>query len=147
LRLYPFVGVMESLLRAQPSRLRCGAGWSLFNIQTDGNITPCPVMAGLKDYYLGNITETSPCNLREIGIVSQACAKCDINTLCGGRCLYAQVTNLWGESGFQQVCDTIRNMINALRDALPEVERLILNGTIRLEDFQYAKYDGCEVIP
>ena len=42
LKLYPFLGVMQSLLLNESSRLRCGAGWSLLNIQTDGNITPCP---------------------------------------------------------------------------------------------------------
>ena len=60
LRLYPLVGVMQSFLTGESSRLRCGAGWIMFNVQTDGNITPCPVMAGLRDFYLGNIRETSP---------------------------------------------------------------------------------------
>jgi len=147
LKLYPFVGVMESMLLGEPSRLRCGAGWSLFNIQTDGNITPCPVMAGLKDFYLGNINETRPNKLHEITSASQPCTRCDIYHLCGGRCLYANTTKLWGNRGFALVCGTVRNMISSLREALPEVKKLISEGRVDLNDFRYEKYNGCEIIP
>jgi len=147
LKLYPFVGVMESMLLGKPSRLRCGAGWSLFNIQTDGNITPCPVMAGLKDFYLGNINETRPNKLHEITSASQPCTQCDIYHLCGGRCLYANTTKLWGNRGFALVCGTVRNMISSLREALPEVKKLISEGRVDLNDFRYEKYNGCEIIP
>jgi hypothetical protein len=34
-----------------------------------------------------------------------------------------------------------------LREALPEVRRLIGEGRIRPEDFQYPKYNSCEIIP
>jgi len=147
LRLYPFIGVMESMLLGENSRLRCGAGWSLFNIQTDGNITPCPVMAGLKDFYVGNIQDTRPNGLREIMHLSEPCKDCNVRYLCGGRCLYANVTKLWGIQGFDLVCVTVRNMISALHDVLSEVRKLIIDGKIGLSDFQYEKYDGCEIIP
>lgn len=147
LRLYPFVGVMESLLYGEPSKLRCGAGWIMFNIQTDGNITPCPVMAGMKDFYLGNIRETDPRTLAEAASVSEPCTGCDIFRVCGGRCLYANATKLWGEEGFNQVCGTVRNMVNALYEALPEVRRLIAEGRIQPEDLDYTKHNSCEIIP
>lgn len=147
LRLYPLVGVMQSLLRGESSQLRCGAGWSLFNIQTDGNITPCPVMAGLKDFYLGSIFEKSLKSLKASASVSDPCTQCDIFQICGGRCLYANVTRLWGEEGFSQVCGTVRNMMDSLHEALPSVRTLIDAGRIRLSDFEYQKYNGCEIIP
>jgi uncharacterized protein len=147
LRLYPFVGVMQSLLMGESSRLRCGAGWIMFNIQTDGNITPCPVMAGMKDFYLGNIRETSLKCLKDAVFVSEPCTGCEIYQTCGGRCLYANATKLWGAEGFSQVCDTVKNMVDALREALPEARRLIGEGRIRPEDFQYPKYNSCEIIP
>jgi len=147
MKLYPLVGVVQSMLLEEPSRLRCGAGWSLFNIQTDGKITPCPVMAGLKDFYLGDIRESRPNSLKQNLSVSDPCTECDIYSVCGGRCLYANVTKLWGMEGFDQVCGTVRNMINALREVLPEVKRLISAGRISLSDFQYEKYNGCEIIP
>jgi len=147
LRLYPLVGVMESLLNQEPTQLRCGAGWSLFNIQTDGYITPCPVMAGLRDFYLGNVEETRPNNLFARVSWSEPCTRCDIYSICGGRCLYANATQLWGKQGFREVCDTVRSLTTTLRAALPEVKKLIREGTIGLEDFQYEKYNGCEIIP
>ena len=147
LRLYPFVGVMQSLLTSESSRLRCGAGWIMFNIQTDGNITPCPVMAGMKDFYLGNIRETSPESLRDAVFVSKPCTGCEIYQICGGRCLYANATKLWGDEGFNQVCGTVMNMVDSLHEALPQVRALIAKGRIRLEHFEYPRYNSCEIIP
>jgi len=146
-RFYPFLGVMKSLLLGESSHLRCGAGWTVFNIQTDGNITPCPVMAGMKDFYLGNISETHPESLRNAQFVSEPCTQCQAFPICGGRCLYANVTKLWGNEGFRQVCATVTDMINALQEALPEVRSLIDNGRVRLDSFDHMKYNGCEIIP
>jgi len=146
-RLYPFVGVMESLLSGESTHLRCGAGWCVFNIQTDGNITPCPVMGGLKNFYLGNISETSPLRLRDSVFVSKPCTSCEILPMCGGRCLYANATNLWGNEGFRQVCGTVFSLVERLREVKPEIESLIEQGTIQRKDFVYPKYNGCEIIP
>jgi uncharacterized protein len=147
LRLYPLLGVVQSLLLNEPSQLRCGAGWCLFNIQTDGSITPCPVMAGLKNFYLGNIRETRLESLKDAVSVSAPCDQCSILSICGGRCLYANVTKLWGEKGFSQVCGTVRNMVEALQEVLPDIRSLIDTGRISLRDFEYEKYNGCEIIP
>jgi len=147
LRLYPLVGVMQSLLMGESSRLRCGAGWIMFNIQTDGNITPCPVMAGMKDFYLGNIRETPLETLRDAVFVSEPCTGCEIYQICGGRCLYANATKLWGDEGFNQVCGTVRNMMGSLYEVLPQVRALIAKGRIRLEHFGYPLYNSCEIIP
>jgi len=144
--LYPFNGICHSLLANQPSKLRCGAGWRVFNIQTDGHITPCPVMAGMKDFYVGNITMDTPRTLRTLS-VTEPCTSCDILTLCGGRCLYANVTKLWGPAGFKEVCQTVRNLINGLTGVIPEIKKLIEDQTISLTDFRSPDYNGCEVIP
>jgi putative peptide-modifying radical SAM enzyme len=146
-RLYPFVGVMQSMLNRESSHLRCGAGWCVFNIQTDGNITPCPVMAGIKDFYLGSIRDASVDRLKDAVFVSEPCTSCEVFAICGGRCLYANATNLWGAEGFKQVCDTVVNMIEALRDAVPEIKSLIEAGRIQQKDFEYPKFIGAEIIP
>ncbi len=144
--LYPFTGICHSLLTGEPSKLRCGAGWCVCNIQTEGHITPCPVMAGMKDYYLGNIMTDTPGTLKTIS-VGDPCTDCDIFTLCGGRCLYANVTKLWGAAGFEEVCRTVRNLINGITDAMPEIKKLLQNQTVSLKDFSGPAYNGCEVIP
>lgn len=148
LRIYPLIGTMQSLLLNEPTRLRCGAGWTMFNIQTDGNITPCPVMAGMRDFYLGNIKQTNPEDLMSRAVhVSGPCADCSICSICGGRCLYANVTKLWGQEGFELVCNTVHELVGALKDAVPTIQQLIAKQQISLEDFQYPKYNSCEIIP
>jgi putative peptide-modifying radical SAM enzyme len=146
LRIYPFLGLMQSLLLNEKSLLRCGAGWAMFNIQTDGNISPCPVMAGMKDFYLGDIEHSSPLSLKRV-FVSSPCTECHIYDLCGGRCLYANVTKLWGKEGFRLVCKTVENLIDSLKEALPKVKMLIYKGRISIKDFEYTKYNSCEIIP
>jgi putative peptide-modifying radical SAM enzyme len=147
LKIYPFIGIMRSLLLRESSRLRCGAGWIEFNIQTDGNISPCPVMAGMKDFYLGNIAYTDPKDLANSLTVSKPCTECEIYSICGGRCLYANITKLWGEEGFKLVCRTVANLVNSLESVLPLIEQLISENKIRLADFDYTKYNSCEIIP
>ncbi|MEM2876062.1 MAG: SPASM domain-containing protein [Candidatus Bathyarchaeia archaeon] len=137
---------MDSLLKGEPTRLRCGAGWAFFNIQTDGKITPCPVMAGMKRFYLGNITQSNPDKLPKV-YVSEPCLNCRLYDLCGGRCLFANVTKLWGEHGFKIVCQTVENLIQTLRVVTPRVRKLIAEGKISCGDFNYQKYNSCEVIP
>jgi putative peptide-modifying radical SAM enzyme len=144
--LYPFVGVTRSLLTDEATRLRCGAGWRVFNIQTNGYITPCPVMAGMEDYYVGNILTDNPGSLRTFR-VNEPCVGCELLSQCGGRCLYANVTKLWGNKGFDEVCETVRNLVSELTGALPEIKKLLKIGTIALTDFHSHRYNGCEVIP
>jgi sulfatase maturation enzyme AslB (radical SAM superfamily) len=101
----------------------------------------------MKDFYLGNIRETHPESLRNAQFVSEPCTQCQALPICGGRCLYANVTKLWGNEGFRQVCATVTDMIDALQEALPEVRSLIDDGRVRLNSFDYMKYNGCEIIP
>ncbi|WP_424357231.1 TIGR04084 family radical SAM/SPASM domain-containing protein [Methanocella sp. MCL-LM] len=145
LKMYPFIGVMQSLLLGEHTQLRCGAGWAEYNVQTDGNLSPCPVMSGMKDFYAGHIAEGHD-SIREIQI-SGRCAKCNIRGICGGRCLYANVTMKWGDDGFDEVCGTIRHLIGELQQALPEVRRLIAEGRIQMSDFEHMRYNSCEIIP
>lgn len=146
LRMYPFVGVTYSLLKGESMLLRCGAGWAEYCIQTDGKISPCPVMSGLTDFYSGDIFSSDPLRLRKT-LISGPCRGCDILDICGGRCLYANVTMKWGEKGFAEVCSTVRNYIHALQEALPEIRQLIEDGSISLSDFEHMKFNSCEIIP
>ena len=146
-RIYPFVGIMESILAGRSMNLRCGAGWTEFNIQTDGNITPCPVMAGMKKYYLGNIWKTNPSDLANAIWVGHPCPTCSVFELCGGRCLYANVTKLWGQEGFDLVCGTVKNLISSLGNAKPEILSMISRGQIQAKDFEYPMFNSCEIVP
>jgi uncharacterized protein len=147
LRLYPFLGVAHSLLFGEKDNLlRCGAGWINYAIQTDGNIVPCPTMWGMKDFYLGHISTADALRLKKV-FVGESCTKCSLLGLCGGRCLYANLTKRWGQEDYKLVCNTVQNLIEAVSKNVPRIRRLIASGDIQLEDFQYVKYNGCEIIP
>lgn len=147
LKLYPFLGIAHSLLHEESSRLRCGGGWMNYAIQTDGAIIPCPTMWGMKKYYLSHIRNANPLKLKQIPISNEPCTSCDILKVCGGRCLYANITKRWKKDEYSVVCNTIRSLVNAMKAELPEIKQLISNNKVRLSDFEYMKYNGCEIIP
>lgn len=147
LKLYPFLGIAHSFLFGEKSNLlRCGAGWINYAIQTDGYIVPCPAMWGMKDYYLGHVSTANPLNLKNVN-VGLPCAKCDIYNLCGGRCLYALVTNRWKPEAYAYVCKTVKVLIQTISSEIPRIRELIKIGKVKLDDFEYMKYNGCEIIP
>jgi len=146
LKLYPILGVAHSLLHGEESLLRCGGGWVNYAIQTDGHIVPCPAMWGMKDYYLGHVADVNPLELRRV-FVGEPCVKCDCYGACGGRCLYANVTKRWNDEAYVLVCNTVRNLIDAVTEEMPRIRRLIGDGRVRLNDFEFMKYNGCEIIP
>ena len=146
LRIYPFLAVMHSLLHHEDSQLRCGSGWINYTVLTDGNIVPCPIMGGMKDFYIGHIETTHPLKLKKI-FVSDQCAGCSILRECGGRCLYANITKPWDKQQYGLVCSTVKNLIDALKAEEFRVRQLIEKGKIKQSDFDYLKYNGCEIIP
>lgn len=146
LRWYPFLDCMEDLLLGRPTGLRCGSGHSNYTILTNGQVTPCPVMVGMPEYYLGSISETHPSRLPSVGVLGP-CENCDIRTFCGGRCLYSWIVKPWPLEGVARVCGTVRHLRSVLMDRLPTVRHLLDRGTIGLSDFSHTKYNGCEIIP
>lgn len=147
LRLYPLLGIAQSILSGEKeSFLRCGGGRANYAIQTDGHIVPCPTMWGMKDYYLGHISTANPLRLNKV-FVGEPCTSCNIFRSCGGRCLYANVMKRWGPEEYSLVCKTVNNLIEAVSDQLPRIQKLIDHGKIKSKDFEYTKYNGCEIIP
>lgn len=147
LRLYPFLGIAQSLLSSENKNpLRCGGGWTNYAVQTDGFIVPCPTMWGMKEYYLDHIGNADPLMLRKV-FVDQPCTKCEVFGLCGGRCLYANVTKRWSQEAYDQVCRTVRNLIETISEQMPQIRKLVDDGRIEQKDFEYLKYNGCEIIP
>ncbi|MEM2971734.1 MAG: TIGR04084 family radical SAM/SPASM domain-containing protein [Candidatus Bathyarchaeia archaeon] len=146
-RLYPFMGIAQSMLKGEEnSLLRCGAGWINYAIQTDGTIIPCPSMWGIRQYYLGHISTANPLKLRKV-LVGEPCTKCNVYPICGGRCLYANITKRWSKQAYSHVCNTVKNLIEAINEQLPKIEMLIEKGKINLNDFEFLMYNGCEIIP
>jgi sulfatase maturation enzyme AslB (radical SAM superfamily) len=104
-------------------------------------------MWGMKNYYLGHISSADPLRLRKVLIGDEPCTACDIFNVCGGRCLYANITKRWNSSAYAEVCSTVRGLVDAIEAELPRIRRLIVAGKVRLSDFEFMKYNGCEIIP
>nr|ACD50076.1 radical SAM domain protein [uncultured crenarchaeote MCG] len=145
-KLYPLLGIANSLLSREKSLLRCGGGWVNYTIQTDGNIIPCPTMWGIKDYYLGHVRDANPLGLRKL-FVKRPCTDCDVLEVCGGRCLYANITRRWKDEQYAAVCNTVRELIKAVDTELPRIKSLIKKGVVSQKNFEFIKYNGCEIIP
>ncbi|MDD1710213.1 MAG: TIGR04084 family radical SAM/SPASM domain-containing protein [Methanoregulaceae archaeon] len=145
-RWYPFLQTTEDLLLRRSSRLRCGSGYSNYTVMTDGHIGPCPVMTGMRDFYIGHIQTADPLSLPVVG-VGGSCPDCEIFGFCGGRCLYASATRPWSPEQKELICSAVKALFHDLTDVLPRIRTCIESGGIELADFSHTRYNGCEIIP
>jgi uncharacterized protein len=145
LKLYPFLAIINSLLKNKPTKLRCGAGQTGYAITTDGKVVACPIMNCIEDFKAGNLS-TDPKNLKKFDVKGK-CKDCNYKDLCGGRCLYWNYAELWPEQGNELICSTIKHLIDELKSQMPTIKQLIKNKTISEKDFEYEKYFGPEIIP
>ena len=147
-RIYPFIGVMQSILTSEKSPMKCGAGHSLLGIQTNGKVVACPITAGYTPFIMGDIKNSSLDDVNNNLILpNNTCSSCEIIDICGGRCLYANKTKLWGEKGFVEVCDTIFFLVDCLKSKVSVIDAMIKSGKLSVDDFNYPKYNGAEIIP
>jgi len=148
LGIVPFQNIMQSLITGEKAHLRCGSGIDSFTITTNGKITACPILPANEISNLGDIRTTFYLDLPGKESIGEPCLSCDIYDICGGRCLYANKTKLWGEEGFLKVCKTVRHLINELKRVKPIVEELLNTQIIDKDDLFYPPYNnGCEIIP
>jgi len=145
----PFIGVMDSLLSGKKSRLRCGSGIDFFAVMPDGRISACPVSVDFDFSVIGSIFDNAPSSLCDVVTVGEPCASCDILNICGGRCLFVNRSQeLLRENGYSLICATVKHLVRELQDALPQVQALIVNGSVSRSDFRYPELNnGCEIIP
>lgn len=145
-KLYPFLGITESLLKNASTKLRCGAGHGGYAITLSGKIVACPIMNCIKSFRAGDVKNSEPKDLKKFS-VSEPCTLCDYLNLCGGRCLYWNKAKLWPKEGDELICSTIKHLIDELRNKLPEIKKLIEGKKICEKDFEYEKYFGPEIVP
>ena len=99
----------------------------------------------IKDFEAGTL-DSEIIELKKYN-VSGICLSCDYLDLCGGRCLYWNKAELWPEEGDKLICNTIKHLINELKQRENEINELIEKGTINISDFEYEKYFGPEIVP
>jgi len=148
LGIVPFLGIIKTLLFNRGEYLRCGVGIDAFTITTSGRIIACPIAPEFEFNYIGDIFTNKPSELPWKVTVGEPCITCEVFHICGGRCLFANKTMLWGEEGFKKVCETVKHLINELMKIKPKILKLIDGGKLNLEDFDYPKYNNTtEIIP
>jgi sulfatase maturation enzyme AslB (radical SAM superfamily) len=104
-------------------------------------------MQGIKEKYVGNIKRTNPESLKLKLSITGSCLKCEDYELCGGRCLYSNLYPAWPKIGINEICLTTKHLINEMKRIQPEIEKLIKNKKINKKDFDFLKYNCCEIIP
>jgi len=148
LGIVPFKAVLGTMLRGETSPLRCGSGLDTFAISPSGDVLTCPICPEFDFARVGHIRTSSPDDVRDSLRVGEPCTSCDIFGDCGGRCLFANKSMLWGEEGFEMVCGTVRHLVAELRRILPDVQKLIAEGQVDASDFDYPEgNNACEIIP
>jgi putative peptide-modifying radical SAM enzyme len=144
----PFKPLLRSLLTGEGVEMRCGSGLDTFAIHVDGKIGVCPISPNWEFSIVGNIWDSEPLELRNIMKVDEPCPSCGEFGICGGRCLFANKQRLWGDEGFEKVCEVSRHLFDTLKKHVPRVRELIDDGTISIEDLNYPEYNnGCEIVP
>lgn len=144
----PFKPLMLSLLTGEGVEMRCGSGLDTFAIHVDGKIGVCPISPDWDFSIVGNIWESDPQELKNVMRVDEPCPSCEEFRICGGRCLFANKERLWGDEGFEKVCEISRHLFETLKKHVPRMRELIENGTISIEDLDYPEYNnGCEIVP
>jgi putative peptide-modifying radical SAM enzyme len=145
----PFIPVLKSLLTGEPApHIRCGAGATSFAIMTDGRIEACPIMPELGFNHVSNLGRGNPQEQEGSIDIGSPCKECDTLWVCGGRCLFANMTKFWGDAMFDRVCDTTKSMIRELEGITESVKALIEGGVLSIDDFDYPEINnGCEIIP
>jgi len=148
LGIVPFIGIMKTLLYNEKVELRCGAGINAFAVTTSGRLLACPIAPEFEWNHVGNIFENKPFEIVRKVAVGEPCTSCEIRHICGGRCLFANKTKLWGEEGFRKVCGTVKHLVRELQRVKGEVVKLIKLGVVKREDFNYPEYNNTtEIIP
>jgi putative peptide-modifying radical SAM enzyme len=146
--IYPFVGLVRTILTGEPAKLHCGCGHFNNNICTNGKITACPVSSDFYEIFqIGTIYRNKPADFFDAMVPGEPCPSCEIYSVCGGRCLYANKTKPWGEDGYRKVCETVFHIVGVLRSWLPEIQALIDAGTVQMPQFGYFQYNGAEIVP
>lgn len=145
LKLYPFLGIFESLYFNRKMKLQCGSGFANYTISTNGKIVSCPISNGIKNFYCGDL-EKPKAKLKEI-YVGEPCTSCSYLNVCGGRCLYSNYAKLWPAEGEKLICSTIIHLIEELKKRMPEIKELLEKKVILEKDFEFERYFGPEIIP
>ena len=157
LPIVPFLGLLkDGVLAGSMDRvhteLRCGSGIDSFALTTGGKVVVCPTTPMWENYIVQDSVFTG-LNVQQLPTQCKAhiggpCIGCDIRHVCGGRCLVANKTLLWGGDGFHAVCETVRHLVEQVKVLLPAVQAALEEGLVKKEDICYPPFNNStEIVP
>lgn len=145
----PFKGIVYKLLTGfRAGLLPCGSGIDAFAIGTDGRLLACPIAPEYSFNRVGDIWSCTPQSIYGSVLVDGPCLNCEYFDVCGGRCLFANKTMLWGEDGFHLVCESVKYLIDLLRSKMPQIRSLLEKKVVDIDMLRYPPFlNSIEVIP
>ncbi|MEM3341104.1 MAG: TIGR04084 family radical SAM/SPASM domain-containing protein [Thermoplasmata archaeon] len=143
----PFIPLMRTLLTGQKASLWCGSGRDTFSIEVDGSIYTCPISPDIMELKVGHIRTTVPEALRNIGPVGGPCVSCEVFSVCGGRCLFAN-RFFSKHPDFEEVCSSVKFLIQCLKEREGRVRAAMRTGKIDFNALEWPLLNnGCEIVP
>lgn len=149
LGLVPFIAVLKMMVKDERvSCPPCEAGVNSLSILTNGDVMACPIAFDAKWAKLGNISDGAAAQMLGRVKIGEPCVSCGYMRYCGGRCLYAHYERLWGEEGFNKICEVTAHTIDELTKIKDEVSSLLYRGVISMRQLDYPPFNNTtEIIP
>ena len=149
LGIVPFLGLIKIFIKGEKvKRILCGSGSDAFNVTTGGYINCCPIAPEFDPIDDLNREDFDHKKLYDTELIAGFCKECEILEKCGGRCLYANKDNWWGEEGRKHVCQTVFHLVKTIEDNLDEIKNIIKDNPSLMEEIEYPKFNNStEIIP
>ncbi|MFH0801516.1 MAG: radical SAM protein [bacterium] len=134
-KILPIIPLHEAALSLLGRKLfrsyRCGAASFQVIIDLDGVCYTCVELLEPKDT-IGSIEGEVRQNPITAGNFVDFCLKCDILSLCGGRCLMTAVR--YPPEKFRFYCDMTRILFETVSERLPELKKILQGNMLTLQD-------------
>ena len=149
LGIVPFLGLIKIFIKGEKvKRILCGSGSDAFNITTGGFINCCPIAPEFDPIDDLRRDDFDHKKLYDTELIAGFCKECEIVEKCGGRCLYANKDNWWGEEGRKHVCQTVFHLVKTIEDNLDEIKNIIKDNPSLMDEIEYPKFNNStEIIP
>jgi len=149
LGLVPFIAVLRTMIRdGRVDCPPCGACVNSLSILPDGDVIACPIAVDVKWAKLGNILKGYRTRMMNRVKIGEPCVSCDYLRYCGGRCLYTHHERLWGEWGFNKICEVTTHTIDELAKIKDETLSLLNRNVISMKQLDYPPFNNTtEIIP
>jgi len=147
LNIIPFNRIALLLLTNEESKsFKCGCGSSIQAIDVNGNVYACDEYIENPDNSIGNIKENKYdlVNYKSHKELFNDCAKCDISSICAGRC--RKLLETQSPNHIRIYCALTKVLVNMMLKSIDEIRLIISEQKIELSKLHTEIYNT-EIIP